>query len=257
MIKEAKVRRAPRATKVTKEAKAPKGNPPLQCYMAARTRPKEARSKYPCHFYFTSIFTSSTLLPTPDTPSTTLLSFRPARSLVSSTCLLKGYPTGHSGPSATLPASTLLSPTFQRFPLVPLVPLYPVGHSGHLGLGALLSLLQVSHQSFHHFYLASTHFITFHHLSSHFITSHHIPSQSHLHSIHRLLTFHCLLHRFVSSWSFRPARYVLPHSYLPHTHTAPNGISLVIPAHQIPFTLHPSSLALPHRWYAFRSPFEL
>ena len=89
------------------------------------------------------------------------------------------------------------------------------------------------------------------------LTSHHMPSQSHLHSVHRLLTFHCLLHRFASSWSFRPARYVLPHSYLPYTHTAPNGISLVIPAHQIPFTLHPSSLALPHRLYAFRSPFKL
>ena len=92
----------------------------------------------------------------------------------------------------------------------------------------------------HHFYLVSTPFITFHHLSPHFITFHHIPSHSHLHSIHRLLTFPYLLHRFVSSWSFRPARYVLPHSYLPHTHTTPNGISLVIPAHQTPFTLHPS-----------------
>ena len=260
MIKEAKVRRASRATKVTKDAKAPKRNPPLQCYMAARTRPKEARSKYPCPFWFTSIFTSlhllllRILLPRPR------WSFRPARSLGSSTCFLKGSPTGHSGPSETLPASTLLSPTFRHFPLVPLVPLYPVGHSGHLGLGSLLSLLQVSHQSFRlvryrgSSFLLSLH--TLHHLSSHFITSHHIPSQSHLHSIHRLLTFHCLLHHFVSSWSFRPTRYVLPQSYLPHTHTAPNSISLVIPAHQIPFTLHPSSSALPHRGYAFRSPLE-
>ena len=132
-------------------------------------------------------------------------------------------------------------PLFQHFPPVPLVPLYPVGHSGHLGLGSLPSLLQVSHQSFRLVrYRGSSFLLSLHTLhlpSSPFITFHHIPSHSHLHSIHLLLTFHYLLLRFVSSWSFRPARYVFSHSYLPHTHTAPNGISLVIPAHQIPFSL--------------------
>ena len=150
-----KATRAPRDTKVTREAKAPKGIPPLPCYMAARMRPKEARSKF----------------------------------LVYLLCCR--YLTSHSGSSDTVA----------------------------------------------HLFLLSLH--TLHHLSSPFITFHHIPSHSHLHSIHRLLTFHYLLHRFVSSWSFRPARYVLPHSYLPHTHTTPKGISLVIPAHQIPLTLYP------------------
>ena len=211
MIKEAKVRRAPRATKVTKEAKAPKGNPPLQCYMAAKTRPKEARSKYPCPFWFTSIFTSlhllllRILLPRPR------WSFRPARSLGSSTCLLKGSPTGHSGPSETLPASTLLSPTFRHFPLVPL---YPVGHSGHLGLGSLLSLLQVSHQSFRlvryrgSSFLLSLH--TLHHLSSPFITFHHISS-----------------HPITVSPPLYPSFAHLP---LP---SSPLRIQLVIPAHSV------------------------
>ena len=117
----------------------------------------------PLHF-----FLLKTLLPRPR------WSFRPARSLVSSPCLLKGSPTGHSGPSETLPASTLLSPTFQHFPLVPLVPLYSVGHSGHLGRGSLLSLLQVSHQSFRLVRYCGSSFLlcllSFHHLSAPYIT---------------------------------------------------------------------------------------
>ena len=170
-------------------------------------------------------------------------SFRPARSLVSSTYLLRGSPTGHSGLSETLPASTLLSPTFLHFPLAPLVPSYSVGHSGHLGRGSLLFLLQVSHQSFRLVrYCGSTFLLgllSFHHLSAPYITYQKSPSLSHRHPLHLLLTFPSLPHRLVPSWSFRPARYVFLHSFLPHTHTTPYGIPLVIPAHQIPLTLQP------------------
>ena len=221
MIKEAKVRRAPRATKVTKEAKAPKGNP-HSCATWRQGHAQRRQEVNPLALFCSRPFSPPLhllllpiLLPRPR------WSFRPARSLGSSICLLKGSPTGHSGPSETLPASTLLSPTFQHFP--------PVPQSSH----------QVSHQSFRLVRYRSSSFLTslhtLRHSSSPFLTFHHIPSHSHLHSVHDLLTFHYPLHRFVSSWSFRPARYVFSHSYLPHT--APNGISLVIPAHQIPFSL--------------------
>ena len=56
--------------------------------------------------------------------------------------------------------------------------------------------------------------------------------------------FHLIHSTSVSSWSFRPSRYVLSHSHLPHTSMTINGISSVIPAHLIP--LHsPLSLTFP------------
>ena len=210
--------------------------------MAARTRPKEARSKYPYPFSFTSIFTPSTPPPTADTPSTTPLvipaspvagllhlfnhgfshrSFRPVRdpscihSLVSHfPCTFLQFHWSHCT-QMVIPAISVLGRYF-------LCCRYLTSHSGSSDTVA------------HHFYLVSTHFITLHHLASHFTTSHPILTSTRSISCS---PFHYLLHRFISSWSFRPARYVFPHSYLPHTHTAPNGISLVIPAHQIPFSL--------------------
>ena len=184
MIKEAKVRRAPRATKVTKEAKAPKGNPPLQCYMAARTRPKEARSKYPCPFYFTSIFTSSTPPPTADTPSTTPLvipaspvagllhlftqgfshsSFRPVRhpscihSLVSHFPALPSGSTGPIVPSWSFRPSRSWVSTFFAAGISPVIPARPIP-------GLIIFTLPPH---------TSSPFITFLHISSHLITFHH------------------------------------------------------------------------------------
>ena len=68
--------------------------------------------------------------------------------------------------------------------------------------------------------------------------------------------FHCLCQISVSSWSFRPARYVLVHSHPPHTRKTSNGISSAFrltwyPSHS---TLH--CLFLPSRFWAFSSPFQ-
>ena len=66
--------------------------------------------------------------------------------------------------------------------------------------------------------------------------------------------FHLIHSTSVSSWSFRPSRYVLSHSHLPHTSMTSNGISSVIPAHLIPFHSPLSWLFLPPRLWAFHSP---